>query len=364
MSIYSANRSGSMGTAQAIAREGYTADAIGVIMTECVINDQKLFEACLGADFREVNALREGTITESEIRALTEANVKAMIENAKKALQAFWEKLKGAFKVAMENISAYILRDGKAFAAKYRRVAKDYKGGAVQVDKVPVRTDVEVKTPSIDELEKMIRNNMNNQNITKKDYAGRMLAKLVPNGGENVEPADYRKKMIEACFNKEGTVSSSDTARINKMLATLENASATIKGLSRCKKEAEQAIKKTAKAIQDVERGEGHKDAVKAVSILLGACQMALSTSTSTAIKITKMEVSASRKTLGKMMSKMGGGSEEAQQEAAVVGGDEVADALDDSVDQGVEGETQDAVNQAIADAESEIESESSIFVY
>lgn len=115
MSIYSANRSGCMSTAAIAANESYAFNDCGRIIYESQINDMTLFESILACDFKEIQGLNEGTILESEIKALNKESLKALGEKIVNRLKEFWAKIKGVFNSAIQWISAYIVKDGSAF---------------------------------------------------------------------------------------------------------------------------------------------------------------------------------------------------------------------------------------------------------
>ena len=326
MSIYSTNRSGSMVGIQ-FNPGNYKSVDIGRIMYESACNDQMMFEAIIGHDFRELNAIREGTMLQSEIAALNEASVKEFAQKARERIMKFWEeKLKPAFKNAIRMISAYVLRDGKAFASRFEDFAKGYNGKVVSV-KGPVRTDVKVTIPSAKDMESYIRKNMNDERKTQKDYTHALLAKAA-GYDDAMSPAEYRKKMIERCFQTDGTLKSND---VEKQLDILKNASDVVKQLTTYQKAAEVNIRETANRIKAAEKSD-NKDAVRTISILVSACESVLSVTTSTAIKVVKLDVSNSRKMLGKMMSEMRGENSTVGEAAALADEAEVETELDDDL--------------------------------
>lgn len=124
MSIYSANRTGSMAIENVAMNENYKPVDLARTMYESQVNDHSIFEAILANDFRELTGLREGTLLESELTALNEASAKELLASMKTRIMNFWAKIKHAFAVAVQKISAYILRDGKAYAKDFREMYK------------------------------------------------------------------------------------------------------------------------------------------------------------------------------------------------------------------------------------------------
>lgn len=129
MSIYSNNRSGSMELDQIAANESYTCNDFGRILYESQLNDMAFFEAVLACDFKEAKGLQEGTILQSEVKAMNEASFKAIVDKVVDRLKAFWAKIQGAFKDAIDKISAYALGDGKAFVREFNKAVEKRIGG-------------------------------------------------------------------------------------------------------------------------------------------------------------------------------------------------------------------------------------------
>lgn len=346
MGIYSNNRSGSMGVAQIGANTSYTPTDIGRIMYEAACNDQALFEATLLNDMRELKGLSEGTILQSEVAALNEASLKEFATKAQETLKKIWEKLKGAFQVAMQNIAAYVLRDGKAFAEKYERVAaSSTKSGSV---KGVVRTNFNVAIPTTSSLEELIRASKNDSEVAKKTVIGQQLAKAAGESG-TLTPKEFQKKVLEKAFNKDAEIKTG-SPEVTAMLKSLKDASASVKKLNQAKKDAEKCIKAAGDNIKRTEKDAGNKDAVKTIGILVSSCQTVLSVTTSASIKIVRSEVTQARKNLGRLMANMKGESDTVQEAAALEGEDEVESALDDTVDTAPDSE----VDAIVAAAENE----------
>lgn len=67
MPIYARNSLGS--NEKITANENYSYADMGRILSECVQNDQTLFNAVLMNDFKENAAIREGTMVSSELQS-------------------------------------------------------------------------------------------------------------------------------------------------------------------------------------------------------------------------------------------------------------------------------------------------------
>lgn len=334
MGIYSNNRSGAMGVAQVRANMSYGPTDIGRIMYEAACNDQAMFEAVLLSDMRELKGLSEGTILQSEVAALNEASLKEYAAKAREILKSLWAKLKGVFKTAIQNISAYILRDGKAFADKYREASKKFKTSGTVTGCTIRNTDFDVIIPPQASLEKYI---LRDADRYKEDGKQKVIAKMLStscgeSGGE-MTPKQFQAKVIEKGFKTNQDVKSTDSAAINRMLDVISNAKTSIKNLNTKEREAEKAIKAAGDSIKKVERDAGNADAVKTIGMLVSACQVVLSTTTSASIKLIKTDVSSSRKILGKLMAECMHESAVMVEAAGEAGADEVEAALDDTVE-------------------------------
>ena len=148
MSIYSNNRCGSMELDQIAANESYTCNDFGRILYESQLNDMAFFEAVLACDFKEAKGLQEGTILQSEVKAMNEASFKAIKDKLIERLKAFWAKIQGVFKSAVDKISAYALGDGKAFVREFNKAVENSIGdiskwtGSVDVTLIDISDDV------------------------------------------------------------------------------------------------------------------------------------------------------------------------------------------------------------------------------
>lgn len=347
MGIYSSNRSGSMGVAQISANMSYGPTDIGRIMYECACNDQALFEAVLLSDMHELKGLSEGTILQSEVAALNEASLKEYAAKAQEMLKSLWTKLKGVFKTAIQNISAYILRDGKAFADKYRAAEKNFKSSGTVTNCTVRDTSFDITIPSQGSLEKFVlRDAKRYAEDGKQKAIAKMLATAAGKSGDEMTPKQFHAYVIEKAFKTNQEVKSSDTATINRMLDVISNAKDSIKALNAKEREAEKAIKAAGDVIKKTEREAGNTDAIKTISMLVSACQTVLSCTTSASIKLVKTDVSQSRKILGKIMAECMHESAVMVEAAGQAGEDEVEAALDDTV----ETESDPEVEKFIAD--------------
>lgn len=107
----------------------YRIDQVGLMLCEAEMNDMKLFEAALHADFCEINAIREGTLLEAEAAANDNANKKGFFAKIKEALIRFWkDKLKPALERAIAQIGAFF-GDANSLVKVHDRIEADLKAG-------------------------------------------------------------------------------------------------------------------------------------------------------------------------------------------------------------------------------------------
>ena len=360
MSIYSANRTGSMSIANVVANENYAPVDLGRIMYESQRNDMMIFEAILASDFNEMAGLREGTLLRSEIAALNEASIKDIMAGFGKRLKEFWAKIKHAFDVIIQKISAYILRDGKAFAKEFReayaKAGKEFSGDI----KYFARNDFEIKIPNVYEIESEINASKNDENKLKtSEVVASVLSKYI---GENVKNArEYSSKIPKKCFI-EKKVSSSD---IEGMLKSIENASDAVKNLRTAQKNISDQISKAGKRLKDAERemlkGSNTKgNSIHNISTMVSALEIVVSTTSRIAIKVVKDEVRNNRTALSKVLSSVKHENAILAESAAVVAGDEVDNALTDvpGEDNSVDPDTQEAIDAVVDNADAEIAKE------
>lgn len=353
MSIYSANRSGSVALSSVKANESYKSNDLGRILYESQVNDMTVFESILASDFREIKGLQEGTLLRSEISALNEASAKEIFAKLKDRLKAFWEKIKGAIKAAMRKISAYILRDGKAFAENYKAFAAKQKN--VKVTKVKTTLpdfDLDINVPGVNYVESLINKYKNDASVDKKSVIGSALAKAIGENG-SYTPQEFRTH-VNGMAGKEGEISTGDTAAINEMLSYLENASQAIKDMKDHEKTMERIIKEVGNSIKNAEaklnkNGDGDKntDVIANITVLTSACETIVSTICSSVISVIKLHVKYSRTALGKIMSEA---KKNTVNEAAdFAAEDEVDAALEEVPGDDLDPETSEAVDELIA---------------
>ena len=362
MAIYSANRMGQMATATVVAKEGYGTTDIGRIMYESELNDRAIFEAVIKCDFNEINALREGTLLESEVKAANKKSAKEFFAHMKARLQDFWAKIKNVFKIAIQKIGAYIFRDGAAFVKDFER---DYeklkeKNGAYagEINGIKLLDYSEIKKADASRIERGIRDIKDNlDGMTKADIINGGLGELC---GETVESTkEFKEKYIEKVFSDRPI-----TVRdIDRMKGNLINANKVIKGLKEAEDRANKILNRVEDELKKAEKKaeNGDKSVVGNISTLVGAFETVIATLTNTQIHCVRLDVKNSRRALSKILRDMSGVTNESAED--IVGDSVESDGVDAALDDTVpttelDADTQAAINDAVEEAESEIETE------
>lgn len=91
------------------------------ILAECCQNDLAFFEGVIAGDFKTAVGLREGTILESEMQAITEGTISGFFGKLKELVKKIWAKIKGLFKNFFIKINALCTGDNKKLVAKYKK---------------------------------------------------------------------------------------------------------------------------------------------------------------------------------------------------------------------------------------------------
>ena len=344
MSIYSLDRTRSEGIGMIAANENYKPVDLARVMYESQINDQAIFESILACDFNELKATQEGTLLENEIATLNQESSKKLIEKLRERLEGFWAKLKAAFETATQWLAAYIMKDGKAFAERFERLYKDKKFDGT-VDNVLCRTDFAIKVPSRDEMEKTIRNG-GEEKVKATEAAGKMLGNLV--GEDTCTPKEYAKKAMEKAFESKSV----GAADVDRMLVVLKNASASVKTLTRARKETSDQI---AAIVKVLKAGEKDPTQLHNLTALTSACETVLTCTTRASIQAVKQEVKSARFALGKMMAAMNK-EDKAVAESAVMADMDAFDASQEEPE--MDAETKKAVDEIIMTTDAEVAAE------
>ena len=319
MAIISANRFSKMnGNFIIAANESYGVEDMGRILVENERNDQAIFTAALMSDMHEIKCRTEGTLLESELQSLSESSVKEFFNSIIEKLKKFWAKIKGFFKRAYAMITAYVVRNGKAFIAANRK----------ELDKLPSNAPIkgEFYAPTGGNAEKL---------PFDADYTKITKEMIEPDGGEyNEGSSEINKRMLvlsvkgfdgegnvykylkEKNFSKKSNGSLADWGGKDKLMAIIENGMTPIKNLRKNEREAEKAIKTAIKALEsqaksdknNTEKSNEEREAAgKKLNYYRAATSgmtSAMSTCVSATIKMQKFMLAQARIALSKAIAK------------------------------------------------------------
>lgn len=249
--IISANRMSTMnGNFVIAANESYGVDDMGRILIENEMNDMAIFNAMLKTDMYEIQARNEGTLLESEIIAMTESSMRDTFNSIIAKLKKFWAKIKGFFQKAYSMITAYCVRNGKAFIAANRKalanlsddtVVKGKNWSGEQIEKAANFDGSTAAT--IEDLVKYAGSSKTSSEIAKvvlKHYLG---------------DAYQEDKKVFECLKEKHFKELTD-AKLSayggkaKLQADLENGMSAVKTLKKAERELEKTIKKDIKDLQ------------------------------------------------------------------------------------------------------------------
>nr|DAE08637.1 MAG TPA: hypothetical protein [Myoviridae sp. ctwwN25] len=318
MAIISANRFSKMnGNFIIAANESYGVEDMGRILVENERNDQAIFTAALMSDMHEIKCRTEGTLLESELQSLSESSVKEFFNSIIEKLKKFWAKIKGFFKRAYAMITAYVVRNGKAFIAANRKeldkLANDapikgefYVPAGGNAEKLPYSANYEKITKDMIDPE-------GEYNEGSSEINKRML--IVAVNGFDGEGNVY-KYLKEKNFSKKSNGSLADWGGKSKVMAIIENGMTPVKNLRHEEREAEKAIKSAIKALESQAKSdknnteksnEEHEAAGKKLNYYRAATSgmtSAMSTCVSATIKMQKFMLAQARIALAKAIAK------------------------------------------------------------
>lgn len=317
MPIYSQTRTGTSGTGVIEAANGYfNAAGIGRIMYENEINDMRLFEAAIGRDFAEAQGLREGTILESELSAMQEASAKEFFNTLKEKVKSFWKKIKGIFATAINQVAAFVVRDGRAFVKLNRskllkgNFSKVKLGDGVKVILTPSKvTDVSNAMKSaIDKMSAtdIAKNHNGSGDVDEDAFYGNL--------GQGWTKENFKEKFEEKVFDKDVGKAGMVGNLVNQMMTQLENGKDLIGILKKNQKDADAALKKVIDKINEMERAsknaakadkEGKTEAVSYsnASSYVSKCQTFVAVVSKACIKAVKQSMSKCRHALARCLA-------------------------------------------------------------
>lgn len=312
--IISANRMSTMnGNYVIAANESYGVDDMGRILIENEMNDMAIFNAMLKCDMHEIQARNEGTLLESEIRALNESSIRDTFNAIIAKLKKFWAKIKGFFQKAYAMVTAYCVRNGKAFISANRKALSELSDDTVVKGKnfaAIGRFENDVAPKTVEGLAALVKysgESVSSSDMTKtvlKDYLGKEFS------GEE-KPYEFMKKhyfteLTDATLKQYGGKAA--------LQADLENGMSSVKALKKAERELEKQVKSHIKDLQkkandaakDLEGKEKDEKAKEAdhYRVASTAVTNAMSTYTKALVKAVKFRLAQDRIVLAKAIGK------------------------------------------------------------
>lgn len=341
MPIFSSNRVYGAGVGNTIvAAEGYTENDFGRIMSECATNDMLLFNAAIARDFKEAQAMTEGTMVASELQALREFSVKEAWKGLVAKMKKLWAKIKGVFKAVYAKLSLWLNRNTKLYIAQHRKYLLNKpnlgecpcpkylnpsKSFMNSLKKSFSEKDAEAlkNATSVEDIIKEINAEMK---ISKKEYE-RAMKEM--NDAEVVTASDVYEKMEKECFaaaNDKLTFKNTVYGgSVEKLFEALSGNSKYLKTLKELSKDADKLFKNiinklnkaAANSEKDTAENRAYTVASKAVSIM----QSTINACTSAGIKIVKKAISNDRGLIATLVAYNGPKTESALLEFAYAAG-------------------------------------------
>lgn len=282
MPIYSNNRTGSMALAQVAANESYTSEDFGRILYESQLNDMAFFEAVLACDFKEIKGLREGTILEAEVNKLNKETINQMINNIIEGLKKFWAKLKGVFADAINKLAAYVMKDGNAIKAEFKKANVSKWEGSVENVKV-----FQYRHKCLNFTDSWlgsITNAYNDENTNVSAIVGSELGKLV--GQDSISSREYSKAVMELCVENK-TLNKSN---VDEFASALDKGAEHIRFLKEYQKKTEKSINEAIKTLKEDAKKDGHSSAAK-LNAVVRAYETILAITTKATITVVRADM-------------------------------------------------------------------------
>lgn len=260
MAIISANRYSKLnGTFVVAANESYGVGDIGRILIENDRNDMAIFNAALKSDMYELKCRTEGTLLESELQSLSENAIQDFFKSIIEKLKKFWAKMKGVFKKAYAMVTAYVVRNGKAF------VAANKKELANVPDSIQIKGKVFVPSKK-GAIEKLAFDRADLEAVvyydgleSSKDFTDAALKVI---HGKDYNPdheGGLYKWMRDEWFTEKTDATLAECGGKSALMSNLMNGTKEIKDLKKSEKDMEKAIKKSIKIVEDAARQAAKK---------------------------------------------------------------------------------------------------------
>lgn len=225
------------------------------ILAECYQNDLAFFEGVIANDFKTAVGLREGTILESEMQAITEGTISGFFGKLKELIKKVWAKIKGLIKNFMIKINAICTGDNKKLVNKYKKevLKKDLSKMKFKWSK-PTGNEI-----SYDKLDKdvTIRKELPED---KEDIYKDNLYKSMTNG--KCDSEDFSKEVHEYLFDDEDEYEGLSDAgtSVSELISVLTNSSTAVKDITKSQSKIDKLYKNI---LKDIDKEE--KDIIKRI---------------------------------------------------------------------------------------------------
>lgn len=254
MAIISANRFSKMnGNYVIAANESYGVGDIGRILIENDRNDMAIFNAALKSDMYELQCRTEGTLLESEIQSLSENAIQDFFKSIIEKLKKFWAKAKGVFKKAYAMITAYVVRNGKAFIAANKKAIANLKDSTQLKGEVWVlKSNADTVAADFSKIDiETAKKSVDNMDASASEITKSCLKLMFPayDGDTNLY-----KWLKEDAFEKKSGATLGECGGRNTLVAMLENGMKPIKELKKQEREMEKSIKESLKELETAAR--------------------------------------------------------------------------------------------------------------
>ena len=326
MPIYSSNRVYGAGSGKSIvAAEGYTENDFGRILSECAINDMRLFNAAIARDFKEAKALNEGTMVASELQAFQEFSVKEAWSGLKEKVKKLWSKIKGVFKNVYAKLSLWLNRNTKTYIAQHRKTLLNKTGLAdCPIPKYTPRTAAFKSATSgfgglkVDDLKPAV--NMLNGKAMDEVIAGsdfKDMARVKTFTADHVYT-----KLLDVCFEKakEGRTFGDLKMSVDTLLNNLSGSSEYLKDLRKINNETDRVFKAFLGKIDKAQKkseDESQKNIYASASRVVSAYQNSANAMCAGLIRVIKKAISNDRGLVATLVAYNGPKTESAMLEFA-----------------------------------------------
>lgn len=256
--IISANRMSTMnGNFVIAANESYGVEDIGRILMENEMNDMAIFNAALKSDMYELKCRHEGTLLESELQALSEGSVKDFFNSIIEKLKKFWAKMKGAFKKAYAMVTAYCVRNGKAFLTANKKAIAELKDDT-KVSKVWVaKGNVGVESLAefnftVEDIVNKVKGNTELEST--KDFTDLVMSMALSKINytqDGVSDEGLFKFMKKALFEEKAEATVRECGGKANLMKDLQQGTKPIMELKKAEKKMEKSIKESIKKLQN-----------------------------------------------------------------------------------------------------------------